>query len=286
MIIYGVRMIPICSIASKFAGVERIVCVVNGAGRLFMNTSKKPNLVHSLGIIGVKLGLAISDSTIFQNKDDMAEFTANKLVNPSRCKLANGSGVNLNKFREAELPNETAFLMLSRITKTKGVMEYLLAAEYINRIYPRVSFSLVGPKDDEDFELDWEYINRINRLGIVKVLPETDDVLSHYQVASVFIFPSFYREGVPRCSLEAAAVGRPIITTNVNGCKETVIHRYNGIIIPPRDVEALIKAMTYMIENPNEIKRMGRNSRILAENKFDIKRINKIYIDEILRMEN
>ncbi len=267
-VIYG-------SIAAKRAGVKSINCMVTGGGYTFTSKTVKAKL---LGIIVrnlYRISLCKSNHVIFQNKDDLKEFCDKKLVKKEKCYVVNGSGVNMEKFMPQDYPKETTFFMLSRLLKSKGVMEYLKAAEIVKKEYPNTKFYLLGKYEDSMQDgIDKNIIKEYEDKQIVERFEETDNVVPYYQKASVYVLPS-YREGTPRTVLEAMACARPIITTDTNGCRDTVIDGKNGFIVPVKDVDALAKAMKKFIENPELIKTMGLESLEYCKEKFDVNKVNK-----------
>jgi len=162
--------------------------------------------------------------------------------------------------------------MLGRLLKEKGVYEYIEAAQRVKQLYPEVRFLLVGGTDDNPGSVPDAYLRSMVSRGILEWPGKVSNVQDYLRESSVFILPSYYREGVPRSTQEAMALGRPIITTNVAGCRETVEDGINGFLVPPRNVNALVDAMTRFIENPQLITMMGKQSRRLAEERFDIRK--------------
>lgn len=282
ILVYGTRMIPNVIIAAKLAKVRNIVCVVNGAGNLFMLKGLKGITLRLLSFPMLRLALKLANTVIFQNKDDYADFRKYCLINKVAAIVTNGSGVNTGEYPLLPLPDEMEFLLVTRVTGSKGVNEFLEAAKIITHQHPSVKFSLVGQKDDNDGSVDWEKLYSYHKQGVIKYHGESDDVIGHLRKCRVYVFPSYYREGVPRSVLEALSVGRPIITTDTPGCRETVINGVNGFLIAPKDVNLLVDKMIWMINNPRELEPMGRNSRKIAVNRFDVNAINKVVISKIL----
>jgi glycosyltransferase involved in cell wall biosynthesis len=193
--------------------------------------------------------------------------------------MINGSGVDLGAFRPAALPQgDVSFLLIARLLKDKGIREYVEAARQVRAQYPRTSFHLVGRLDQGNpagisaRELhDWQ------TEGVVEYLGRLDDVRPAITATSVYVLPS-YREGTPRTVLEAMAMGRPIVTTDAPGCRETVRHGVNGYLVPVRDADALAQAMARFVEEPGLIAAMGRESRRIAEEKYDVHKVNRVIL--------
>ena len=182
----------------------------------------------------------------------------------------------MEKFPPAPLSDKPVFFMLSRLLKSKGVYEYIKAAELVKADYPDADFNLLGKfeyqmQDAVPEELVRDYIDR----GIINLFPETSDVRPYFESCSVYVLPS-YREGTPRTVLEAMAMGRPIITTDTNGCRETVLDGVNGYLVPVGDVKALAESMKRFIENPDLIKTMGDESVQYCREKFEVNNVNDV----------
>ncbi|MCF3942624.1 glycosyltransferase family 4 protein [Oceanobacillus alkalisoli] len=281
IIVYGIRTFPTMVIAAKLAGVDKVLCVVNGSGRLFELKGIKGLLVKLISYPMLFLAFSLSDSILFQNKDDQNMIKRKGLLWKKNYSLVNGSGVNLQEYYPSKLETRPVFIMISRLTGRKGINEYMEAARQVKKKYPRVEFYLVGPMDDDDDSID---INRLQQLvneNVINIKGKTNDVRSYIKKSRVFVLPSYYPEGIPRSILEAMAMGRPIITTDSPGCRETVINGLNGFIVPPKDVDSLVEKMVWMIENESQVNKMGKLSRSICEEKFNVHEINKIMLHKL-----
>lgn len=271
---YTVKPVIYGAIAAKKAGIKNMNCMITGAGYTFTAKSFKAKVMGMLVRILYRYAFRKARTVIFQNPDDLKEFCERKLVNREKAYCVNGSGVNIDRFSAVSLPDQPRFLMVSRLLKSKGVKEYLEAAEEVKLRYPQAEFYLLGKYEPEMQDgINKEFVERFIKDGIVCRFEETSDVRPYYEKCSVYVLPS-YREGTPRTVLEAMAMGRPIITTDAQGCRETVVDNRNGFLIPVRDVCSLVKKMEYFIENPNEIQRMGMESRKYVIEKFDVRKVN------------
>lgn len=277
---YTVKPVVYGSIAAKRAGVQNVTALITGAGYTFISTSPKARILGMIVRRLYRIGLGKADHVIFQNRDDMQEFCQRKLVDPGKCSFVNGSGINLDDYRTVPLPENPAFFMLSRLLKSKGVREYLEAAERVKEKYPSIQFYLLGNYENSMQDaVEKEYVEGFIRRGLVRRFSETGDVRPFYRMCSVYVLPS-YREGTPRTVLEAMAMGRPIITTDTQGCRETVREGVNGFLVPARNSDSVAEKMIWFIEHPHQIAAMGAESRRYAEEKFDVNRIN----EEMLRI--
>lgn len=272
---YTVKPVIYGAIAAKLAGVKNINSMVTGGGYTFTAKSFKAKVLGFIVRFLYKIGFSAADSVIFQNPDDLDEFCNKKLVKPDKCHVVNGSGVNTVHFSPVKYPEKITFFMLSRLLKSKGVAEYLEAAKVVKAKYPETRFCLLGKYETNMQDaLSKEYIEQFIADDIIERFEETSDVRPYYADCSVYVLPS-YREGTPRTVLESMAMGRPIITTNTNGCRDTVIDGMNGYLVPVADYECLAEAMIKFLEAPDLIKKMGEESVKYCQEKFDVIKVNE-----------
>ena len=272
---YTVKPVVYGAIAAKLAGVKNINSMVTGGGYTFTSKSFKARLLSFVVRILYRFGFLVSDNIIFQNPDDLKQFCEMGLLKKQKCHTVNGSGVNMEHFTPTEYPKKTTFFMLSRLLKSKGVVEYLEAAKTVKEKYPDTRFYLLGKYETTMQDaVEKEYVERFIKDGIVERFEETSDVRPYYSDCSVYVLPS-YREGTPRTVLEAMAMGRPIITTDTNGCRETVIDEKNGFLVPIKDSEKLAEAMIRFAETPNLVELMGQESINYCRAKFEVGIINR-----------
>ena len=228
-----------------------------------------------------KLSLKFSTTVIFQNPDDELLFNNLNITKKKKTFIVNGSGVDLKFYSPTSLPSKPVFLMLSRLVADKGVVEYCEAAKEIRTRFPEVIFQLAGSFDPNPSGLKYEqlkpYIDSkdINYLGHIK------DVREILNGCRYYVLPS-YREGTPRSVLEAMSIGRPIITTNATGCKETVLNGINGLLIPAKDKDSLVEAMQKMLElDDKKVNEMANESIKLVREKYDVRKVNQHIIEII-----
>lgn len=272
---YTIKPVIFGSLAAKKAGVKEIYSLICGLGMLFCSNSFKIRMVRSAVGVLYKKALKCNKKVIFQNQDDIDEFVKLGYVKRSQCELVNGSGVNLKRFKRNELPkDEVAFLMVSRVLKEKGVMEYLKAASKVKESRPEVQFRYIGPVDKNKNALSMSELKPYFQDGTVDYVPHTNDVAGYVAKCSVFVLPSYYREGIPKTLIEATAMGRPIITTKTPGCKETVVEGKNGYFVKARNVDDLADKMLWMVNNAKKLPKMGEESYKMCLDKFTIEKIN------------
>jgi len=196
--------------------------------------------------------------------------------------IVNGSGVDLNDYPLSILPSKPVFLMVARLLVFKGIREYAEAAKIVKSSYPNVTFQLAGGLDQSPSCISSSELKYYINQGNIEYLGEIKSAQSILKSCKFYVLPSYYREGIPRSTLEALSTGRPVITSDSPGCRETVIHEKNGLLIPVKNVEALANAMIRLLEEKEEvIQNMAKQSFLIAKNKFDVKKVNKKFIDII-----
>ncbi len=280
---YTVKPIIYGSIAAHVAGVRRMYALISGLGYVFIRQTFKQRLLTQIVAFLYRRGLKYNQVVFFQNPDDLHLFVSNGIV-PTTVKpvLVNGSGVNIEKFAFAPPKlSPVTFLLIARLIKDKGILEYVESARLLKQKYPDARFQLLGPLDINPAAITQEQLEQWTKEGIIEYLGKTNDVRPYIADASVFVLPSFYREGTPRSVLEAMSMGRPIITTDAPGCRETVIDGRNGFLVPVKDVDTLKSAMEKFILNPDLIVQMGEQSRIIAEEKYDVRKVNRAILQEM-----
>lgn len=280
LISYGIRTFPTMVLAAKLAGIKKILCVVNGSGQLFQLKGLKGNLVKGMAYPMLWLSFQLSTSIIIQNNDDAKMLRKKNLLMRNNYTVVKGSGVNLKEFEFTELEKDPVFSMISRLTASKGVNEYIKAAKKVKDIYPKATFYLIGPlEEDENIEMN-ELKDAVEK-KVINLIGKVEDVRSYINQCRVFVLPSYYPEGVPRSIVEAMALGRPVITTNTPGCKETVIEKFNGLIASPKDPNSLAEKIIWMIENDDKLEELGRNSRAMCEENFDVHKVNSVMMESL-----
>lgn len=271
---YTVKPVVYGAIAAKRAGGKNINCLITGGGYTFISKSVKARILGLIVRNLYRIGLSNATHVIFQNKDDLEEFCEKHLVSKKKCSYVNGSGVNTEQFKPVPIPSELTFFMLSRLLKSKGVAEYLEAARIVKKQYGNVTFMLLGKYEYVMQDaMDKDYVESFIKDGTIERFEETDDVRPYYEMCSVYVLPS-YREGTPRTVLEAMAMGRPIITTDTQGCRETVKDGVNGFLVPVKDSNAIAEKMIWFIENPDAVQKMGEQSHQYVLEKFDVNKVN------------
>ncbi len=264
--------------AAHRAGIPRRFALVAGLGSIFRGTGLKNALLRRVLSFQYRRALKHAQGVLFQNPDDRNTFLALGLVPPEKIHMIPGSGVDLERFTPLPLPQQPVFLLVARLLKDKGIREYLLAAREVKRTLPQCRFLLVGPFDSNPTALTPQELRPFQEEGTVEYWGEQEDVRPALAQASVFVLPS-YHEGTPMSVLEAMACGRPVITTNAPGCRETVVPEKNGLLVPPRKVSPLQKAMETLAQDPERRQRMGQESLRLARERFSATLVTGMLLD-------
>ena len=274
---YTIKPVIYGSIAAKISGIDSIYSMITGLGYVFIDDSKKVKILRYIVSKLYKTALRFNQKVFFQNPDDLKLFSDNRFIDGSKAVLINGCGVDTSYYVPTSFPVKCTFLFIGRFIVDKGIKEYISAAEEIKKIYPNVILELVGYCDDNPNSITESELKEIAVSGVVDFLGALDDVRSALANSSVFVLPS-YREGTPRAVLEAMSCGRAIITTDAPGCRETVIDGVNGYLVPVKNVERLVEAMEKFILHPELIHKMGKESRRIAENKYDVNKVNQVIL--------
>lgn len=223
-----------------------------------------------------RIALAKAQAVYTFNRDDGVVLRRERILSRDRPVVQlPGSGVDIERFTPVPFPDGApVFLMIARLMRDKGIADYAAAAHRVRKHHPTVRFLLVGPPDPNPTGVSMDEVTGWERAGDIEYLGETRDVVPFLAAAHVFVLPSYYREGLPRTILEAMAMGRPVITTDMPGCREPIRPWRNGILVPPRNAGALADAMTLFVTDPALIVSMGARARALAEDRYDVRRVN------------
>lgn len=254
----------------------KVIPTVNGLGNAFIEPNMTQRIMRGL----YRAAFMRSEKVIFQNPDDRDLFLKKRIVSRKQVLLSPGSGVNLEVFRKKESARKEniVFLFCARLVSEKGVFEYLEAARELTHKEIKAEFHVLGTPGNNPSSIKLRELEDYVQKGEINYLGHTDDMNRELEKVDVLVLPSYYREGIPRVLLEGLAKGLPLITTNSTGCRETIIDGVNGIMISPRDKEALAKAMEALAGMSHEERQeMGRQSNLLATKKFDVQKVVAIY---------
>ena len=274
------------TLAAKLAKVPRVIGMLEGLGYAFTEQpeglSKKAKLVKSIQVLLYKIALPQLDNIIFLNSDDPKDLLEAYHIKVKQLDILGGIGLDLDKYRHQPIENTDLpinFLFIGRMLKEKGIHDFVAAAKIVKQSYPNVQFTVLGAIDSSNpGALQQSELDRLVSLNIINYPGQVDDVQKWIADSHVFVLPS-YREGVPRSTQEAMAIGRAVITTDVPGCRETVVDGVNGFLVEKWNPQALAEKMIYFIEYPEQIAIMGYESYKIAQDKFDAHKVNKRLIN-------
>jgi glycosyltransferase involved in cell wall biosynthesis len=287
----------LASFAARRAGVPVRVRTLTGMAYVFSSRSPLALLLRPVYHVMQAAASRAASMTVFQNRDDQAYFLRHRLARPEASDFVPGSGIDVNLLRsQRPPPAELASLrrqlgveggpvvtMVSRLVRTKGVGVFCAAAGAVRRERPDCTFLLVGPLSSEG----WQAVPRreVEENPDVRWLGPRSDVPALLAISDVFALPTFYREGIPRALLEAAALGLPLVSTDMPGCRDVVRDGWNGILVPPRNADALAEALLRMLSaEPDALRQMGENSRAHIDEHFTLELVTAAYADIYRRL--
>lgn len=279
---YTIKPVIYSSIAAKISSSAKVYSTITGLGYLFTSKSLKNRIIAFIVKLQYFLALQFNTLVFFQNSDDLNLFKKMRLLNNVKTKIINGSGVDLNKFFPSEnVKLKFSFIMIGRILKDKGIDEYISAARGVKKKYPEAVFKLLGSLDDNPSAYRENDILKWEKEGVIIYIKPQKDVRPFLAESEVFVLPS-YREGTPRATLEAMAMGLPVITADSPGCRETVIDGENGFLVTVKDSYSLQIAIEKMITNRQLINKMGAKSLHFVKQKYDVNLVNASILEEII----
>lgn len=274
---YTIKPVIYGSLAAWIARVPRRFALITGLGYAFQgqhDASVGRRFVRAVVQNLYALGLRNTHKVFFQNPDDEALFRQLRILRGSSIsEVVNGSGVDITAYAPVPLPATPHFLLIGRLLGDKGVREYAEAAALVRQRHPDAVFSLAGWIDENPDAIGQDELDTWIRDGTLQFHGRLSDVRPAIAASAVYVLPS-YREGTPRTVLEAMAMGRAIVTTDAPGCRETVVHGKNGYLVPVRSATELAKALEQLIDTPALIARMGAASRQMAEQRYDVHKVN------------
>jgi len=287
IIAYNIKPIIYGLLAGAIVRIPYRIALIEGLGFAFVQEdSIRKKFICMFAKFLYKLSLCFASLVFFLNRDDSDEFIRLRLVDPRKVRHICGIGVLLNEWQpQPPMLNPITFTLAARLIKEKGIYDFVKAATMIKIRYPHTRFIILGPLDTSPGAIRKAEIDEWVKSGIIEWPGLVLDIRKYIAKTSVFVLPSYYREGVPRSIQEAMAMGRPIITTDVPGCRETVVNGVNGFLIPPMDAKSLANKMEEFILRPMLICQMGGESRRIAEERFNSRKINSMIIKEIAMIE-
>lgn len=273
-------------VAAKISKVPRVIGMLEGLGFTFTEQPDgipfKTKIIKFIQILLYKCSLRFLDKLIFLNPDDEKDLLVKYSIKVKEKHILGGIGLELNNYpyQAVSSPIENVkFLFIGRLLKEKGINEFIQSAKLVKAIYPNAVFTVLGAIDKANLGAISEgQLNDLIHSGVIEYPGEVKNIPEWIANHHIFVLPS-YREGVPRSTQEAMAIGRAVITTDVPGCRETVEDGVNGFLVAPWNPKALADKMIYFIENREQIQIMGNESYRIAQEKFDVKKVNQRLMD-------
>lgn len=273
---FTIKCVLYGSIAARMAGVRGVVNSVTGLGYVFSRHDFRGRLLNAFVRAFYRFALR-GTQVIFQNADDRDLFVREGLLDPVRVTLIPGSGVDLTRYEVREEADGTPIVLLAaRLLWDKGVAEFVEAARRIRTLGLPARFVIVGDTDaGNPAAIPADQLRAWNEAGDVEWWGWRDDMPEVVASSHIVCLPTFYKEGLPRLLLEGAACGRPMIATDIPGCREIVTHNVNGLLVPPRDVDALTESLRTLLTDASLRARMGAAGRARVEKEFSVEHVNE-----------
>ena len=270
------------TLAAKLAKVPCVIGMLEGLGYTFTEQpeglSKKTQFIKKIQVFLYKMVLPQLNQLIFLNPDDPKDLLEQYGIKVKKVDILGGIGLNLKDYPYKCIPHiqqPINFLFIGRLLKEKGIHDFVQAAKKVKEKYPKTQFTVLGAIDTHNLgALQQSELDDLISSNIIHYPGHVKNVKDWIAGSHVFVLPS-YREGVPRSTQEAMAIGRAVITTDVPGCRETVENGVNGFLVPKWNPEALAEKMIYFIEHPEQIEMMGYESYKIAQEKFDAEIVNQ-----------
>lgn len=286
---YFAKPVVFGTLAAKLAGVPRCIAMLEGLGFTFTEQPSglpfKTKLIRSVQVLLYRLAFPLLDRIIFLNPDDPIDLVEKYKLKVKKVSVLGGIGLNLADYPySAPQSQPVRFIFIGRLLAEKGINEYIAAAQIVKQQYSDAECVVLGGLDEGNpGGLTQQALDSYIEQNIVIYPGHVNNVHEWLAGSSVFVLPSYYREGVPRSTQEAMAIGRPIITTDVPGCRETVVDGVNGFFVPPWSSEQLAEKMIRFIEQPELIEQMGKESYRIAQEKFDAQEVNERLVGMLLK---
>lgn len=271
------------TLAAQIARVPKVIGMLEGLGFTFTEQpeglNRRVRAIKAIQIGLYKFALPQLDDLILLNPDDLKDLVEGYSINVRNTHILGGIGLNLEHYPYRPIPStqdSINFIFIARLIKEKGINDFINAAKLVKKTYPNTVFTVLGAIDTSNpGGLTKSELDTLVDAKIIDYPGQVDNVSDWIANSHVFVLPSYYREGVPRSTQEAMAIGRPVITTDVPGCRETVIDDVNGFLVEKWSPKSLAEKMRYFIEHPEKIERMGLESHKMAQKKYDANKVNK-----------
>lgn len=271
-VVHHIALKPIIlgGIAARLAGCKAVINAPVGLGFVFSSVKPLARVLKPMVIMALRLTMSPARSVaIFENPDDLAQMVQARIVKPAQTRLIRGAGVDMQRFAPSPEPaGKVRVLLAARMIREKGVLDFIEAARLLQG---QAEFLLAGAPDPSNHNsLTEAELKDWDAMGIIRWLGPVKDMASLFKTIHIFTLPSTYREGLPKVVLEAMAASRPVVATDIPGCREAVIDGQTGLLVPPRTPQALAEALGKLINAPDLRAQMGQAGRArVAENFSD-----------------
>ena len=279
---YFVKPVIFGALAARWAKIPRVIGMLEGLGFTFTDQPEgltvKTKIIRAIQVFLYKFSLPLLDKLIVLNPDDKNDLIDKYNIAVKQVQILGGIGLELNKYpySQVNLPKDepVKILFVGRLLKEKGIFEFIESAKIVKQKYPNTIFTVLGAIDKSNLgAITEDSLDKLVNYGVIEYPGAVKNIPNWISNHHLFVLPSYYREGVPRSTQEAMAIGRAIITTDVPGCRETVQNGVNGFLVNKWDTKALAEKMIYFIENQNKIIEMCNESYRIAKEKFDVEKV-------------
>lgn len=278
----GLKTILWGGLAAKLIKVKGLVTAVSGLGVMFSPEYNKKLMPKAILKVLRFIHNRKNTYCVFHNTDDIDLFIKNKIIDSKYCIRTMGSGIDLNQYKYKEEPksDKLRVLFTARMVEDKGVLVLIEAANILRDKYQgKVEFLLCGGLETNPLAVSKEKLNELCDGDYIQWLGKRSDVKELLESSHIFAFPSYYKEGLPKSCIEAAAIGRPIITCDSVGCRDTVVDGETGFLVPIKDSKTVAEKLDILFEDTELRKTMGIKSRKYAEDKFSIEDVIQVHLD-------
>ncbi len=283
--LYMSKPVAYGGIAARWCHVPHIDILISGLEIAFYKKDIKNRIIRIVLILLYRIAMKKADNVFFQNPDDMKRFQKLKIARAGQSIRVYGSGVDMEHFAKKEMPKGgDVILMVGRLVRYKGIYDFVDAAKIVKEKYPSVRFQVLGGIDTNSDSMSEQEVKELTGQGVIEYLGFREDVRPVLEQSTIFVLPSRF-EGVPRSTLEAMATGRPVITTDAPGCRETVKEGYNGFLVSCGDAGQLAGKIEILIADHAMRDEMAEHSYELCRKYFDVKKVNRQIMDHIEGMK-
>ncbi len=283
-LVHNVTIKPIIyvNLICKILRHKKIINSISGLGYIFVNKNLK-NTILKFFVLQLYKFFFKSENVriILQNIEEKKYLEKHNIDYKGNLRLVPGAGVNMSKYIPSKsFENKNIVVFAARMIREKGVEEVVNASEKLFKMNYNIKLILLGEVDEEyPTHIKKNLLKSWSKKNFIEWYGHVDNIIPFYQMATLVCMPSYYSEGVPKSLIEAAAIAKPIITTDMPGCRSIVKHNYNGLLVEPKNIASLVKSIKYLLDNPDICRTFGLNGRNYAKEMFDETKIVKLTLD-------